>query len=184
MYMIDGDKPFCFIAHPKTGSRSVQTALEGIGAYNVQGHHFIDEDVCESVRDCGGTVCSVVRNPFDVMVSWYAMFLNSKQYNPDWPNTPSFSSWCPRFLAAGNGWIERGLFYGDQECTKIIRWELGVEAQLNALLLDCGLETMIGHLGQEGASKRLDHRFYYNDNTEDLVARYCYKELARYGYTL
>ena len=178
----DGDKPFCFIAHPKTGSRSVQTALEGIGCDNVQGHHFLDGAVCDGIRDSGGIVCSVVRNPFDVMVSWYAMFLNSKQYNPDWPNTPSFSSWCPRFLKTGNGWIERGLFYGDEHSTRIIRWELNLADQLNACLYDCGLPCV--ELGNEGASKRLDHRFYYNDNTEDLVARYCYKELARYGYTL
>ena len=180
MYVIEGgSKPFCFIAHPKTASRSVQAVLESAGAHNVEGHHYIDEDVCADIRDRGGTVCCIVRNPYDVMVSWYA-FCQQKENNARYPHCPSFSSWLPRFLLEGNSWIERGLFYGADHCTEVIKYEDNMQLTMNVLMSHCELpQCSMPHIGASGHEH---YSFYYNDHTMHLVHQYCQSELTRFGY--
>ncbi len=173
--------PFGIILHPKTASQSIREALrQTFDARSPGGHHGYKEEDCERLRNAGGIVCSVVRNPWDVMVSWWA-YNQLKAYNGQFPTVEPFADWLPRTLEAGNGWIEKGLFYGVDECNRIIRFEHSIENQLNNCLIDCGLPPVtLKHVG--GSPREKDYREHYTTREALLVDRYCRNEIVEWGY--
>ena len=56
-----------FIAHPKTGSTSAMSVLLGMGFQQCGGHHDVRPEWIPGLEVVGATV----RNPWDVMVSWW-----------------------------------------------------------------------------------------------------------------
>jgi len=181
MYTIDsGTKVWGIICHPKTGSQSTQYALRKVhNAKVVRGQHYYDLDQCARITKSGVLVC-FVRNPFDTMVSWYHYMEDRKQYNPGYPAKRIFPEWLKWILWNGNGWIERGLFYGAHLCNRVLRFENGVEPQLNQSLIDCGLAPVT--LEWRGKSNRSHYRDYYNDETREAVAQRFHQELKDWRY--
>lgn len=183
MFVIDSKpdtKPFCFIGHPKMASQSVRKALLNIGARSLNGHHGYDEGVTKRIRDAGGVVCCVVRNPWDVMVSWWS-FKSMKANNTYWPNTPAFAEWLPEELK--NEWsMGKSLYYGLPHCNRIIRFEHSIHKQLNGCLLDCGLPQI--SLPRIGGSPRdnLPYQPFYTTDLAILVYRRFAVEIEEWGY--
>lgn len=140
----------------------------------------MDDATLDAVLDNGGILASTVRNPWDLMVSWYG-YNSMKPYNPNFPKMPPFEKWLPDTLLAGNGWIERGLFYGAEGCGRIIRFEHCIETQLNNILTDCGLPT-VSMPEKIGESPRTAYQDYYTPRLAIMVERRFYEEIATWGY--
>lgn len=167
-----------FIAHPRTGSQSVRTALLEAGAECIAGHHGIDESRLTA------NVISAVRNPWDIMVSWYHyVHLDPKQlagqeYIP-------FGEWLPRALNGEDKfvqrWFSQKLFFGLPYCNQIIYWEGGIERQLNHILNECDLPHV--KLPRRGATEREFHfPSYYAQGDSCLVYEKFKDEIDRLGY--
>lgn len=177
MLILEGDKPFGIILHPKTGSMSIREALKWDA--EIGGHHGYDENTCQSIINDGGIVCSVVRNPWDIMVSWY--FYNQKrEHNPQYPKVEPFDEWLPRTLEAGNGWIEKGLFYGAGHCNQTIKFEFGIELQLNKHLIDCGLDPV--NLKRVNSTEHEHYSHYYNVELSNKVFYKFTQEVVDWDY--
>jgi len=173
--------PFCMICHPKTGSQSMQQCLrEAFRARPVDGMHYFNAEECERIQSAGGIVASTVRNPFDLMVSWYFYSEHDPKYNGQHPTIMPFTEWLPRILISGNGWIEKGMFYGANSCNRMFRFEHNLEVQLNNCLLDCGLTPVkLPHLAKTGHTH---YSHYYNKECVDKVARYFCDDINEWGY--
>ena len=174
-------KPFCMICHPKTGSQSMQVALrKNFKAVPVRGMHYYDESECKRIIDQGGIVACTVRNPWDLMVSWYFYSEHMKQNNGNFPTVLPFKEWLLRVMVAGNGWIERGLFYGAEHCNRIFRFEHDLELQLNNCLTDCGLTPVeFPHVA------KTDHKHYseyYDCETATALAIRFHDEIVEWCY--
>lgn len=176
MYVIEsGTRPFAFIAHPKTGSQSCRLALKrDLRAQQVRGHHTVDEPTVDRLTESNGIIACTVRNPFDVMVSWY--FYSHRHAD----QLPDFSEWVTHTIEAGNGWIEQGMFYGAKHCNAIIRFEDGVERQLNRFLTKCGLPNV--SLDYVGSTKHNEYRYYYEPAIKNLVFNRFKKEFQEFDY--
>lgn len=171
--------PFGMIMHPKTGSQSMRDALRGqLKARNVAGLHGFDEEECEKIIEAGGCVVSTIRNPWDLMVSWWSYGNIKVEARGDKP--ASFLYWLPRILEAGNGWIEKGLFFGADHCNCFFRFEHDLEYQLNNLLETCGLPAVeLGHWSKTNHTHYVD---YYDIPSAIAVDRYFRNEIAEWGY--
>lgn len=173
-------KPFCMICHPKTGSQSMEKILRStFKARPVRGMHYLDEDECARILGEGGVVACTVRNPWDVMVSWYFFSEHMKQNNAKC-KPEEFKPWLLRTLVAGNGWIERGLFYGADQCNRIFRFEHNLELQLNNCLQDCGLPSVeFPHIGK---TDHVHYSEYYDAESAVAVALRFTEEIKEWGY--
>jgi len=174
-------KPFCMILHPKTGSQATREALrQTFGARVVRGQHFFDEEECNRIVNEGGIVCSTVRNPWDLMISWYFYSEKRPAGNGQFPKCREFPEWLDATLKGGNGWIEKGLFYGVDFCNRIIRFEHGVEDQLNNCLRDCGLTPVKMRRVADTGHSHYSH--YYDIPSAIKVAQYCSPEILEWQY--
>jgi len=173
--------PFCMICHPKTGSTSMQQCLrEHYRARPVEGMHYLDEEECQRIQDCGGIVAATIRNPWDLMVSWYFYSEHDPKYNGQFPSITPFNVWIPRILSAGNGWIEKGLFYGAKHCNRLFRFEHDLETQLNGCLKDCGIPPVkLPHLLK---TEHTHYSQYYNKESVARVTSYFNEEIVEWGY--
>lgn len=189
MYVVDpkenletqtASRPFAMICHPKTGSQSMEKILRStFNARPVRGMHFMDENECARILGEGGIVACTVRNPWDLMVSWYH-FSECSRANNAKPAPEPFKSWLLRVLVAGNGWIEKGLFYGADQCNRIFRFEHNLERQLNNCLRDCGLPPVeFPHIG---ATEHTHYSDYYDAESSAAVALRFYEEITEWGY--
>lgn len=184
MFVIDPRKingnwttPFGFVGHPKCASQSVRRALLDVGARSPSGHHGVSDEDVQEILDSGGMVCSTVRNPWDLMVSWY--YDRVRAYRSRAVAVTPFDRWLPKVLEGGNGWIEKG-FYGTNACNRIIRFEHDIQDQLNNCLTDCGLpEVELGHMGGSAHGRYQD---YYTPRTAIMVYKYFVDEIEEWGY--
>lgn len=121
------------------------------------------------LRRNGYRAFSVVRNHFDLFVSFY--------HNIHPGGGPAFNWWLPIWLAR-DSWIKRGdqyrafwKYYDHSDV--ILRYES----------LAGGFRDLTGHeLPIIGASRRKPHRAYYENATIDLVSRLFRDELHALGY--
>ena len=175
-------KPFAMICHPKTGSQSMQKCLRSeFNARVVRGMHAFDQTECERIIGEGGIVACTVRNPWDLLLSWYYYSEHGPKYNTPAAKIIPFNEWLPRVLAAGNGWIEKGLFYGAEQCNRILRFEHNLGAQLNNCLHDCGIPMVeLPHLAK---TDHTHYRDYYNTESAVKLALYAFDEITEWGYS-
>jgi len=103
------EKKVVFIAHPRTASSATAHVLMGMGFTIWGNHHSFDW----WSRFEGWVVGCTVRNPFDVMVSWY--------HNK--PREQSFDLWLPRFLSECHYFDNHLLFYGQPYATHRLQFE-------------------------------------------------------------
>lgn len=173
----------CFIAHPKIASRSIQQELQKLGWVQIQGRHDISERDINQIKAAGGTIACCVRNPYDLFISWYyhgvvSNAVRTKRYGCITP----FERWLPGILNAGNGYIEKGLFYGSKYCDTIIRHE-NLAAEFNAWLTSFGHEPVVlTHKGKATARNDQAYQTYYNEQTRKDVGLYAAEELTDFGY--
>jgi hypothetical protein len=179
MYLITtGNKPFCYIGHPKTGSTSVRKALLELGAEEIHGQHGIDNVTANDVIFNGGIVCSGCRLPYELIVSWYHhdCIVNK----PALTDPPTLYGYLVKALS-NHPYLSKGtLFPGEGLSNRTIRFEAGIERQLNRYLGECGLPAV--KLPHINATDHSDHRDYYGFAAVSLVATAFHKDFENYGY--
>ncbi len=147
-----------FQAHPRTASMAIEAALGG--EPSAKHHGWIDGPE--------PTVC-VIRNPFDVMVSWFLL-------NPDWDDLTSFICDYQHSELEKDG----QLFYHAPKCTWIIGWE-NLEFELNSVLKRVDLPQVNLQRVNVTPNKKPFRSYYTNDSVKALRDRYG-AEVQRYGY--
>ena len=119
--LIHQEKKAAFILHPRTASHSIATAFRDIGFIDTGGYHEIDSEWVKIAE----TVACTVRNPLDVIVSWYFVQHHGrsmKLFLKDWPNQ----------------WALNGMFYGLRYCDFVVHYE-NLDSELNEWLERLGL---------------------------------------------
>lgn len=159
MYVLDN---VSFIAHPNTGSRSMKTMVQKLGGKCVNDQHGICIPTIEKSR---AIVC-VVRNPFDMMASWY------------WRMSvrPKFSHWLENTLEREIGHedpqrVGGGLFFGLKYATHVIRFErlaAGYEAVFKTLRLPV---VELPHKGRARHRREQHYKVLYDDYSKLLIVR-------------
>ena len=108
MYM-HHEKKIGFIAHPRTASSATAHTLMKMGfEIDNYGHHGM-----VYVPDVDWKVFSTVRNPFDVLVSWY--YSKEREHN--------FNDWLPIFLRDCHHFRGVRMFFGRFICTHVLHYE-------------------------------------------------------------
>lgn len=162
-----------FILPPKTGSRSVEAALRGLGGKVYAGRHGVDTFLLEGSNVSYATV----RNPYDVLVSWY-------HYEPRGARTKTtFRAYLDGLDKRKNGHLEHSVLHFAECAGKFLRYEDGLEAQLNLALDAAGYDPVtLNVIGQ--AVNRKPWPTYYSDYEYGWVKRRFGSEFARFNYEL
>ena len=177
MYILNN---LAFIAHPKTASTATMKVLRAQGAQLYGNHHEVQEDRCSMILDSGGIVMSTVRNPFDVMVSWYFHYANRRKGAVMEP----FREWLPWILNHPNPYMEQGMFYGLPWTNWVLRYE-NLQADFNAGLTELGLAPVV--ISPANVSHLRDGRPYqemYDTKLRNLIEQHYEDELSEFGYAL
>jgi len=106
---IHQEKRLAFLAHPRTASSATGYHLLQLGFEIVKGHHHIDSKRLLDMY----MVFGAVRDPFDVLVSWY---FNQKR------EQSCFKEWLPVFLNSCS-LMQGTLFPGLKHCSHLMRYE-------------------------------------------------------------
>ncbi len=149
------DKKVGFIAHPRTASSSTAHVLMQQMGFVIKGdHHAFDPTW--NLNDW--EFFCTVRNPFDVMVSW---FYNQKREKP-------FSRWLPEFLDGCQFLQGERMFFGQSACKHIIHFE-NLQDDFDRVMHDVGLPLMRLPLRNVSARESSSFMGYYNPRTAKMV---------------
>jgi hypothetical protein len=156
------DHNLAYIAHPKTASSATQRVLRAMGAKIYGNHHSVDGQWCRPILESGGVIISTIRNPFDLLVSWYFHYA---QRRPNQVMEP-FSKWLPWLVANPNDYIKRGLFFGLPWTTHVVRYE-NLQEDFNAALIAADLPPTT--LESFNVSHKREGRPYQEMYDSDLI---------------
>jgi hypothetical protein len=162
-----------FIGHPRTASRATARALKRAGCDDIGNHH----DVVKGEYDKEIVACTV-RNPFDIVVSWYFNWHYDERGKRH--RACEFDTWVMGGCKSVDYMKASTYFYGLRHANRVLRFET-LEADLERLMLDCGLEPVATE--PYGVLKRdRDYRVYYNDRTRDAIEKKFARDFELTGY--
>ena len=176
MYILDN---LAFIAHPKSASTATMEVLRTLGAQLYGNHHEVREDWCRPILESDGLVMSTIRNPFDVMVSWYFHYANRRKGVVMEP----FKEWLPWILDHPNPYLGQGMFFGLPWTNRVLRYE-NLQADFDSALSEVGLEPVaiplanVSHLRE-----RCPYQEMYIPKLRGLIEQHFEDELSDYGYS-
>ena len=177
MYIIP-DKKFCFLASPRTGSKSVAKALtEQRNAVLVGSHHTTPEDHPEIGVDDTWVICAAVRNHWDALASWWFKIEGGPgKMTPMIKFLPRFCRNNKRYAGDGQLWS-----VATQYANQLIRYEwLG--ADLDTALVAAGMcPVELPHIRDSKRSVKAYQVFYKRD-TASWVGKNFATEIKNYGY--
>lgn len=151
------EKKVAFIAHPRTASSATGHTLLQMGFTIVGNHHSL-----ESGRE-DWTVGCTVRNPFDVMVSWYHNKPREEK---------SFALWLPRFIDECHYFDDNHLmFYGQPYATHVLRFE-NLQKEFDKFCFDAKLCPRQILPRNVSTRKEVYYMSYYNENAKLVVERF------------
>lgn len=167
-----------FIDHPRTASRATGKVLLAAGCKVKTGQHQADPKMAKGILDAGGIVACTVRNPFDLMVSWYCNWHFREDGSRKTPG--AFETWIHEGHYAGHFLEKDPYFFGVELSNRVLRYET-LEQDLRQLMADCGLPLeplqVIGR-----TDRNRDYRVYYNWETRRIIQRRFAKDFALTGY--
>lgn len=177
MYVSDEFR-LVYLAQPRTASRAVAHLLTTqFGAVDTPtqgslfgaGHHSAGAEYVQQYRDKGYLTFTVVRNHWDIIVSWW--FNNNR--SPDW------SEWLDYWLYANtNRWKRPHQLYWFMQpmADQVLRYET-LQDDLSELL-----RTQIT-IPEMGLSPRSHYSHYYTPETAAVVRAHYWQEIEHYGYS-
>lgn len=199
--LIDHDRKIIFVHIQKTGGTSI-TALFGLPAELPEKHFSAPE-----LRDLYGNgpwesyfTFSVVRNPWDRLVSWWAMI---DAHRAEWQRGAQLNAFQTYVLERATTFEEFLVHCGDEVrdgdgAKSINRNQLDYLVDENGtLMVDsvCRFERLAedfqevrnrtgitGTLPIINASRRRDYRHYYTEETRALVAERYARDIAFFGF--
>jgi hypothetical protein len=167
---IHEEKKIAFIAHPRTASSATGHTLLKMG-FTIEGtHHAFDPN-----WDVDWDIFCTVRNPFDVMVSWY--------YNCLKPREKPFSSWLPEFLD-GCYHLQGRMFFGQLTCNHILHYE-NLQEEFECLMDKFDIPCM--EIPQRNVSKSRNGRPYighYTFETGKIMIDRFLEDFRANGYSM
>ena len=122
----------------------------------------------------GWVVGCTIRNPFDVLVSWF--------YNK--PREESFDLWLPRFLSECHYFDNHLMFYGQPYATHVLKFE-NLQNGFNSFCDGADLPRMI--IPHRNVSEKPDHRHYveyYSLDGIKLVQKRFHDDFVNGNYRL
>lgn len=185
MYYLPGKRPFGFIGHPRTASRAVRAALVAAGASAPGGHHQAHHPTINAIHDAGGLVACTVRNPYDLVVSWYFYQEENVKQSFELSVRP-FDEWLESAIAGEEGTASRFMkdpFYGYSLCDCFIWFEGNIQQQLNSILARCGVSPVIIKYEERWKTDRLPYKEVYSPLSRQLVEHAFQREIHELGYS-
>ena len=165
-----------FIAHPRTGSRSVRDALRSLGAIDCSGHHHADPGAIACLKQLDdGIVACVTRNIFDIFPSWWA---HERKLDV---RTPNFKPFVQHRLTlrGDHQWFGKRLYhYGLEYSDFVIRYET-MQEDFDALMDKAGHPRVA--LPHVGKTDRRPYREYYDPELRAAVEHRYAEDLRRTG---
>ena len=148
------EKKVTFIAHPRTASQATGIVLKKFGFELIGGHHLFESALCLE------TTFATIRNPFDLMVSWYYQEMYKVGYEEP------FDKWLRRRLYNPNEYMKLGLFPGQGLCTDILHFE-NLQEEFDQLMEKVGLPQI--EIPQKNVSDKREGRNFVDYYTLELI---------------
>ena len=177
MYIIP-EKKFCYIASPRTGSKSVAKALtEQRNAVLVGSHHTTPEDNPEAGVDDSWVVCAAVRNHWDALASWWFKIEGGPgKMTPMIKFLPRFCRLNKRYAGDGQLWRD-----ATQYANQLIRYEW-LSADLDTALVTAGMcPVELPHI-RDSKRTMTAYQVFYKRDTASWVGKNFATEIKNYGY--
>jgi len=188
---------FIFLCTPHTGSMAVAYALKKIpGAINVQdkawgvGHHATLAQVKEAAADkMSGNerVFAFVRNPYDVIVTWYLRERGrsrEKYLVRMLGHRPSLAEFIQAWVESQPDvyFHEGRIFYHAEDAGHVLRYERGLEREVNWMLRKLGDVPSV-KIPVQNETPAKDHWSTYFDADAYRVTNAAFQhEFVKYGY--
>jgi len=163
------EKRVAFIAHPRTASTATGAALLSLDFTQWVNHHGINPKWDPE----GWTVFATVRNPFDLMVSWY--------YKAKYREL-EFQYWLPNFIAVSNQYLDLGMFFGLRYCTRVLRYEQ-LQQDFDFVMSELGfpqIDIPLKNVSTARPDKPLSE--YYDPKLINLMKAHFGEEIRQNGY--
>lgn len=160
-----------FIAHPRTASTATAHVLMQKGFEIIGDHHYVDHECIP--RDY--KVICTVRNPFDLMVSWY--------HNK--PREQPFALWLPEFLD-GCHYLQDRIFYGQPYATHVMHFEY-LQEDFDQIAKQVGLpqtEIPPRNVSRERKVKGFPFIAYYDFRLARMMINRFLQDFTENGYPL
>ena len=174
MYVHD-EKKLCFLASPRTGSRSWRNSLTRLGFRRVGAHHTGPTDGFDTSDYF--TFC-VVRNHWDAILSWWFY-----RHGPKYERTPSLD-WLARHVSV-NSYMKAGeLWHHAPFCDQIIKFS-NMNQRYDDLMTEHfgeGNYPPLGHQGRSLARHSRPYWEYYNPETRNFIGWAWRDEIKRLGF--
>ncbi len=154
-----------FLDHPRTGGTSTQFGLARIGGKTYDRHCM--------VYGKANIICSTVRNPYDILVSWYLIIKER-------------GLWGGSFLSFIKGYenynFTRGgrLFYFVEACNEIMHFESLQEDLTRVLKLAKIPNIKLQH--RNVTPNRKPYKEYYGEMESTAVANRFTMDIKEFGY--
>jgi hypothetical protein len=170
-------KKFCFIAHPRTGSRSVREAIMDIqGAEKVVGHHAVDIATIKKSE----IRCCTTRNIWDLLVSWYynTYFDHFGEWFEGVKDRKNFQQWLEMTLEETKvRWLNNEIYhYGLLDCNHVLKYERLQDDWNDLMDLLKYPRTKLEWIGKSVG--RQAYRKYYTPELRDAVAKRWARDIA------
>jgi hypothetical protein len=169
-----------FILPPRTGTRSVESALVSLHALPIGTRHHVPDPLPPAKL-----TVATIRNPFDVIVSWF--HFPDPDYRNRGPavlalggNGRTWAEWLEFVLSGQHKFMATSTLRGAKLADRVIRFEDGIERQLHAILSEYGyVLPPVGHIGK---SARQAYQGYYSPRQIVAVYRKFKDDFKRFGY--
>lgn len=191
--MIDHQNKFIFIHIPKTGGVSIERSL---------GHNGLRHETLSAYKNKEYFKFTFVRNPYDLLVSWYNFQPGLKDLYKDFRKWVRFG--CPSHIESevlnkrplGSHEYEKdyisvdGTTWSIYEHLQQHRWAVDMDyiGRFENLQKDFDKACdIIGvskrKLPHHNKTKHEHYTMYYDNETQDLVAKLYQKDLKEFGYS-
>lgn len=190
--IINKEHKIIFIHIPRTGGTSIRRLFDfPLNGFQNYGHK-IKQSMGEEVYNKYYKF-SIVRNPWDRMVSMYH-FLRDDPIGNKYPfpgglkDNESFKDWIMRRFSQGYQRFPKGNLYSfkwlsdwdtkDIIVDKILKFE-NYSEELQPILNKCGIPAPIPH---ENKSTRKPYQEYYDEESKEIVGKNFYTDCVLFGY--
>lgn len=174
MYVLP-ERNLVYLAHPRTASVATVQTMEQLGPMEMyQGHHGIDPEKIPQ----DATVITTIRNPWDVLVSWWFKRQTTQSSFYDLP----LEEFIPLLVKNNKQYFRDGkMFYMVPYANQILSYQ-HLQVHFNLALVKVGYAPRDLVIANKSTRRKKPYQAYYNTITRAWVANYFAEEIERYGF--
>lgn len=168
-----------YLAHPRTASTSMRDALLSRGAVQILPHHIGLHSPEVQALYRGEPVITVIRNPYDLLVSWWLVRTLNRR-----ASQPKLASFINSFRDGKGNFVRDGkLLYHRGDADIEIRYE-NFDEELDTAWKKLGVEDVsLGKVNQTHGKDK-PWQSYYNYEAFDAANRRFGSEIVDAGYDM